>query len=135
MPDNFSLRVLFHICRRDHAILPVFGVFLNLLLFLPLPCFNAFTFAVPPGFPLISLTCCSVCSMALIKSTACCNVKSFHRSNLSRILSSRILSTLLSRKISSGVILSCWQFFAIVLNSVRYDAMLSPGSWLRLLNR
>ena len=30
--------------------------------------------------------------------------------------------------LSSGVILSCWQFFAIVLNSVRYDAMLSPGS-------
>ena len=81
-----------------------------------------------------SLTC-SVCSVALIKSTAFCNVKSFHQSNLSRILSSRIPSTVLSRKISSGVILSCWQFFAIVLNSVRYDAMLSPGSWLRLLNR
>ena len=37
--------------------------------------------------------------------------------------------------LSSGVILSCWQFFAIVLNSVRYDAMLSQGSWLRFLNR
>ena len=93
-----------------------------------------FTFAFPLGFPPISLICCSVCSVALIKLTVFCNVKSFNQSSLSRILSSRIPSTILSRKISSGVILSCWQFFAIILNSVRYmyDAMLSPGSWLRL---
>ena len=101
----------------------------DLLLF-ERPCFNTFTFALA----LMSFTWCSVCSAALMRSTAFRNVKSLYRSSLSRILSSRIPKTILSRKISSGVISSCWQFFAIVLSSVRYAAMFSPGSCLRLLN-
>ena len=100
------------------------------LLLFERPCFITFTFELAA----MSFTWCSICSAALMRSTAFCIVKSLYRSSPSRILS-RIPKTILSRKISSGVISSCWQFLAIVLSTVRYAAMFSAGSCLRLLNR
>ena len=113
-----------HVPRDDCCLLFAARDCIDDLLLLERPCFNTFTFALAP----MSFTWCSVCSAGLMRSTAFYNVKSLYRSSLSRILSSRIPKTILSRKISSGVISSCWQFFAIVLSSVRYAAMFSPGS-------
>ena len=167
------------------------------LLLFERPCFITFTFVLAA----MSFTWCSICSAALMRSTAFCIVKLLYRSSPSRILSSRIdlfslyvlfshfrprdatrgnsffempsyaranvcitneknkrkipmrasrglkwenkmyklkrsiPKTILSRKISSGVISSCWQFLATVLSTVRYAAMFSAGSCLRLLNR
>ena len=93
-----------------------------------LSCRSSSNFPADPAFcdawtavspPVICLTCCWVCFEDLIMSTACWRDKSFKRRSLSRTRSSRMPSTRRSRNISSGVIVSCAQFFAIVRSSVR----------------
>ena len=81
----------------------------------------------------ISFNCWLVCSDALQMSMALDKVRSFTCRRRSRTLSSRTPRTKRSCKISSSVISSWAQVFAITCSSVTYALMLSPGSCLWLL--